>query len=593
MLLTTSLLFWLVQAAVGDHRHAPSQQPLISTPLSIDVTFMPIISPNEPAVLNISVTLYRPNLAANASLVELYLAFGNVPCQYYNGTNPITAIDDDGVLELLISDDEEYALRRWLTARPTSGTVNISMTALPRHIDITTPIGPRVDLREIDGGLQGSGFSVVPWPPNLPEIEHDLNFCWDLSHSPPNTNFASSLGEDLCHRFLDRAQAKQGMQSTVFAVGSTLHRYPPVEQSPELSQFGLFYFGNTSDIPFDIEKLGDYINALFINMNAFFDVPNSRPCRVFLRPSLRGYGGAGFLSAFMLEYYPNMNVEQWELEWLLAHEVTHNWPLMDSSPGQPTQADNTWYNEGIATYYQMLLPHRFGHTTKEELVKQMNMNLQAYFTNPAIDLSNEEAAERMWTDPAAQRLPYHRGLVYFLRMGFFVSQASGGFVGIDDAVLELLEARRRGEPFGLDAWISLVGGALGDVAEAWREYNTMAVGGYLGLPPAALSYLGLRVVSVMQERLDLGFDPSSLNSRVIAGVITGSRAHDAGLREGDVLVENQAMYWQVADDISRNMTLKLKRDGQDFELTYWPRSRETVPSLQVEEAGHVHAWSDL
>ncbi|KAK1810904.1 hypothetical protein LTR12_014746 [Friedmanniomyces endolithicus] len=592
MLLKASLLL-LISQAVSDSTRAgvqQNQQPMKPTLPSIEVTLTPVFdaTASSSAVLDISLSFSPPNLPANTSLVELPLAIGNVPCQAYNGTKSILAVDDDGILDLTIVDDEQHSLRRWLTSRPTVGAVRLSMTALPREIEITTPLGPRIDLREIDGGLLGSASSMVPLPATPPHQSYDITVCWDLSKSRANTTYASSLGEDLCIEILDKRQAIQALQSSVFAVGPTLHRYPPSSQSPEMSQFGLFYFGTAADIPIDVIKLADYIQSLFINMCGFFHDSDTRPYRVFLRPSLRGFGGQGFLSSFMLEYFPSAEVEQWELEWLLAHEATHNWPLMDSTPGQVTGADNTWYNEGIATYYQLFLPYRLGKTTRAEFVRQLNMNLQAYFTNPTINMSNKEVAEQTWQNSAAQRLPYHRGLLYFLRLEYLMRQSSGGKLGIRSPVLQLLERKRKGEAFDLSCWISLVGAAIGNVTVAQEEYREMAAGGFLSFPPSALSHFDLSVVATDQERLELGFDTASLNSRVISGTIPGSRADEAGIQDGDAIVQTRSMYWQVADDISRNMRMRLMRDGVVFDVSYWPRSKETVPSLQVVDVGMVH-----
>ncbi len=590
MLLKASLLLF-ISPAVSDSIRAgiqQTQQPLMPSLPSIQVVLTPVLDATAslPAVLKISLSFSPPNLPANASLVELYIAIGNVPCQAYNETNPILAVDDDGILDLTIAVGEEHNLRRWLTSRPTVGAVKLFMTALPREIDITTPIGPRVDLREIDGGLLGSASSMVPLPATTPpHHSYKITVCWNLSKSHSNTSYASSLGEDLCTEIADKAQAIQALQSSIFAVGPTLHRYPPSSQSPEMSQFGLFYFGDRVDVPFDVIKLADYIQALFINMCGYFHDSDTRPYRVFLRPSLRGFGGQGFLSSFMLEYFPNVEVEQWELEWLLAHEATHNWPLMDSTPGQVTGADNTWYNEGIATYYQLFLPYQFGKTTKVEFVKQLNMNLQAYFTNPTINMSNEEVAEQTWQNSAAQRLPYHRGLLYFLRLEYLLQQSSGGKLGIRSPVLQLLERKRRGEAFDLSCWISLVGAAIGNITVAKEQYQDMAAGGCLSLPSTALFHFDLRVIHTAQERLELGFDTASLNSRVISGTVPGSRAEGAGIRDGDAIVQTRSMYWQVADNIARNMSMWLMRDDVEFDVSYWPRSREKVPSLQVVDGG--------
>ncbi|KAK1061948.1 hypothetical protein LTR74_010612 [Friedmanniomyces endolithicus] len=591
MLLKASLLLF-ISPAVSDSIRAgiqQTQQPLMPSLPSIQVVLTPVLDATAslPAVLDISLSFSSPNLPANTSLVELPLAIGNVPCQAYNGSNPILAVDDDGILDLTIADDGQHNLRRWLTSRPTVGAVRLSMTAIPREIDITTPIGPRIDLREIDGGLLGSASSMVPLPATPPHESYDITVCWDLSKSRANTTYASSLGEDLCTEIVDKPQAIQALQSSIFAVGPTLHRYPPSTQSPEMSQFGLFYFGDRVDVPFDVVKLADYVQALFINMCGFFHDSDTRPYRVFLRASLRGFGGQGFLSSFMLEYFPSAEVEQWELEWLLAHEATHNWPLMDSTPGQATGADNTWYNEGIATYYQLFLPYRLGKTTPAEFVRQLNMNLQAYFTNPTINMSNEEVAEQTWQNSAAQRLPYHRGLLYFLRLEYHMWQSSGGKLGIRSPVLQLLERKRKGEAFDLSCWISLVGAAIDNPAVAQEQYRDMAAGGFLSLPPSALSHFDLSVVSTAQERLELGFDTASLNSRVISGTVPGSRAEEAGIKDGDAIVQTKSMYWQVADDISQNMRMRLMRDGVTFDVSYWPRSREKVPSVQVVDAGSV------
>ncbi|KAK0806031.1 hypothetical protein LTR02_003254 [Friedmanniomyces endolithicus] len=590
MLLKASLLL-VISQAVSDSVQAGVrrlQQPLMPALSSIEVTLTPDFNATAslPAVLDISLSFSPPDLPVNASLVELPFAIGNVPCQTYDGTNPMFAVDDDGILDLTIADDRQHNLRRWLTSRPTVGAVRLSMIAVPRKIDITTPIGPRIDLREIDGGLLGSASSMVPLPATPPHHSYEITVCWDLSKSPANASYASSLGEDLCTEIADRSQAIQALQSSIFAVGPTLHRYPPSSQSPEKSQFGLFYFGTTADDPFDVIKLADYIQALFINMCGFFHDSDTRPYRVFLRPSLRGFGGQGFLNSFMLEYFPNVEVEQWELEWLLAHEATHNWPLMDSNPGQVTGADNTWYNEGIATYYQLFLPYRFGKTTKVEFVKQLNMNLQAYFTNPTIIMSNEEVAEQTWQNSAAQRLPYHRGLLYFLHLEDLMRQSSGGKLGIRSPVQQLLERKRKEEAFDLSCWISLVGTAIGNITVAKEQYRDMAAGGFLNLPSSTLSHFDLRVVATAQERLELGFDTASLNSRVISGIVLGSRADEAGIKDGDAIVQTKSI-WQVADDISRNMRMRLMRDGVAYDVSYWPRSREKVPSVQVVDAGLV------
>ncbi|KAK3674351.1 hypothetical protein LTR78_005820 [Recurvomyces mirabilis] len=561
------------------------QTALMGTP-AISITFTPVLDGTQTPRLNVALLLHTPVTSPNNFLIELPIAIGNVPTQAYNTTNPILAEDDLGNLELMFKDDPERQLRRWHATRPITGNVRLAFVAIPRVVDNDTPIGPRLDLRAFGNGLLGAGLSVLPLPPDV-DSTYRIGLCWDLSHTARKTIFASSFGENDCEELNDKLQA---LQMLVFAVGNSLQRHPAKSTSPD---FALFYFRQSGHIvPFDVPTLSHYIRSLHTHFSAFFTPSIREPYHVFLRPSPRAFGGAGFKRGFMLEYHEKVDVTTLELQDLLAHEIVHNWPIMDFSQNESlsaidAKAENTWFNEGIATYYATFLPFRLGLESREDFVAKVNRALQAYYTSPARHLSNVEAAKVMWANADAQRLPYFRSTVYFIRLAYLLHEeraVSGRGATLDGLVRKLLDRRRHGLQHDLTIWQSLVSHELG-AGIAQQEYAAMTSGGPDMLVPQArsLEYVDLQLGAKQQEELQLGFATSSFNSHIITDLLPDSRAQEARIREGDQIVEAKTMYWQVADDLGRNMTLLLRHTGHAdvFNISYWPRAKQKLQSWQV------------
>jgi len=540
---------------------------------SLKLTLKPIFdaSTGEAEAINIQLSFQSPEVAANHTLVELPLRFGNVPSQQY-GPGAIPASDPLGDLPLLLKTDESNNLQRWLSTKATEGDVELAFTAIPRHVDVNTPIGSRVDLRKQHDGLLGVGLSMLPFPPTADE-KYDIQIAWDLSSAPAGTSVASSLGEETLIR---REGSLQDLQLSLFTVGP-LKRYPP--NATDSSDFGIFYCD--PEPPFNIPELASYIQTTYSKISTFFGDEVRQPYRIFLRSSPRAVGGAGFINSFMLEYHHGQAVSQIETQDVLTHEIVHNWPLLDSQEKSRgfTGADVTWYNEGIATYYQAHLPYRFNISSRAELLRVLNSHAQAYYTNPTVNYSNEEAAEKARQDPNAQRLPYHRGEMYLTLVDCQPRPRSRGKQSIDGLVFELLQRRRTGQEPKLDSWLELVDAELG--LSAIEDYKVMASGSLIVPPADCLTHLGLELFRHDQELFKLGFDSSpSFNRRKITGLLPGSRAEGAGIREGDEMVGAHTLHWQVTDDIERNMTLRLRRDGEVFDISYWPRSWRKVQSWQ-------------
>ena len=78
------------------------------------------------------------------------------------------------------------------------------------------------------------------------------------------------------------------------------------------------------------------------------------------------------------------------------------------------------------------------------------------------------------------------------------------------------------------------------------------------------------------RRFELGFDPKSLvgDIKTVRGLLSGSEAAKAGLRDGDAVTYAAALD-SIQGEPKRTFTLQVTRDGKTFPITYLPRGEET------------------
>ncbi|CZR55587.1 uncharacterized protein PAC_05475 [Phialocephala subalpina] len=504
------------------------------------------------------------------------LEMGHVPTTNYSTSNPITAYDSFGSLELYYQDDDRLR-RTWYPFRSTSGTINLIFTAYPRQIVPTTRPGPRFDLREDQGGLIGSGVSFIPELAFIPtETEMEISVSWDLSHCPPDTKAVWTYSEDITSHTIGNIDT---LSKAVFTVGPLQGTSTNITLiSNHTESFGIYCFGTP---PFSLQDLFERLTPLFQQMASFFS-DESGGYKIFLRRSTtRSYGGTAFHRSFVFEWSDDM-VEMIALNLdaafeLLAHEMVHNWPKLDKcSIDDPCGANRTWYMEGIAVYYAVVLPYRFGLYDTKRFLEVVNGNAQAFYTSPLLKRSNAEVSDLGWSTFHGQRVPYFRGFMFFVLLDGWIKKASGGKRTVDDIVLEMLRRERNGLSYGPDEFVSLLRGELGE--ESVRKYEAMSDGEPFFDREDGV-YLALNFTRSDAPQYELGFNESSISEHKIIGLITGSRAAEAGLKEGDEIIDGSLYGW-TADSSDRKMKLKLRKEGEVVDIEYSPRTKYLVESWQ-------------
>ena len=191
---------------------------------------------------------------------------------------------------------------------------------------------------------------------------------------------------------------------------------------------------------------------------------------------------------------------------------------------------------------------------------------------------------RFWADTRIRTLPYDRGMLYFATVDHAVRTKSDGRRSLDDLMLAMLEKQKGGAKTSNADWEELLRAELGDEAvTAFRAF----LGGARPLPPSDAFGPCFRRTTRPLRQYELGFDTAVLAepTRVVRGLVAGSAAAQAGLRDGDRIVDPVPQ-----DGIQGNQTefieLKIRRDGKIFPIRYLPRG-ETVQAYQWERVSGV------
>jgi hypothetical protein len=525
-------------------------------PPAFDLLLRPQVAAGGVTGLDVEMRIEEPAVPAGEPLLRMPTLIVSIPGARIEG-DAIHARDDAGELALTIEDEPPLPhgnFRRWRAVRATAGDVRINYRALPREVSAATRPGPLYDLRAENDGLNGAGINFLA----LPETTHPyrIRLRWDLSAFDPGAIGVWSLGEGE----VETIAPMQRVAFSYYAAGP-MHRFP----AEGGDGFSMYWFG---DPPFDPAAIAAQIRRMYAEAADYFEDADSS-YRIFVRkqPYASG-GGTALAQSFMFGWHEGEPPTPDNLRGLLAHEITHNWPAMQGEHGE-----TSWYSEGAAEFYSILFLYRAGLYTTGEFQEAINDRASGYYSNALQRLSNREAAERFWSDGSAQRVPYGRGFMYLVAVDTAIRAQSGGKRRLGDIVRELRRRQLREEPYGVDQWLELLTTEIGPVAR--QEYEAMVAGKFLVPPPASFAPC-FRPEKRMERVFELGFDArvAGRPPARITGLVAGSAAERAGLREGDELAEPVFVGSRLVSQPYAMVTLKVLRDGAPAEITFLPRGPE-------------------
>lgn len=292
-------------------------------------------------------------------------------------------------------------------------------------------------------------------------------------------------------------------------------------------------------------------------------------------PGAYSIGGTGLGDAFSVFVSPNMRLET-ALP-LVAHEMMHSWiPARIGQLHHETEAADYWLSEGFTNWATWRTLVRGGHWTPQDFTAAFNKSLAGYDASPVRNAPAGEAAKGFWARRDYQDLPYDKGMLVATWLDHEVRVRTNGDRDLDDILAAMqVAAASTPDARATDLLFAALDSEAGWDARAPVEALTIS-GETVSLPEGVHAPCG-RVETVDLLSWDRGFDFAATSAAgwIIQGVRGGSRAHEAGLRNGMQLTS-----WSETSDDHQNpaeKTARVSLAGEDVPLTWLPAARAATP----------------
>jgi hypothetical protein len=551
---------------------------------SLGITLAPVATPADPARIGtVDVTLRFDRIAAKPGdpLLSLALVTSNVDT-VATTISGLSVRDAQGSLHLKVRDIDlpETSMRdavgggptrQWLTDRVPRGPVTVRY-GVPAAATIP-PRGPAPPLSFIadGGGVSAAGHIFLLLPPE--NVKYRTTYSWNFDRAPMGSRGISSLGEGTVTspEPLDRTQLQMS-----FFMGGRVNTFP--SRVPPAGFFGAWQ----GDPEFDAGAVLAWAGKLYDHYARLFGQTKSPPYGVFLRYNpINAGGGVGLYRSFVTTFGKGKGSDVGKIRVTLAHEMFHTFQPFIT---EPSGLESSWFGEGLATFYQARLPFRFGMLSPDAFLSDVNWTAARYYTSAMATVPNSEVPRRFWADTRVRTLPYDRGMLYFVMIDDAVRKSSGGKKSLDDLLLEMLAREKSGKALGNADWESVLSKYLG--AKAVTDFRAF-LGGAMPLPASDAFGPCFRRTTRKLRRYELGFatDVLAQPKRIVRGLVPGSAAALAGLRDGDKIIDPVPQDG-IQGEQDEMIKLRVRRGGQAVAITYLPRG-ETVDAYQWERVGSI------
>lgn len=297
---------------------------------------------------------------------------------------------------------------------------------------------------------------------------------------------------------------------------------------------------------FHPDQLADVVAKIVETERDFFDdhsdpwfLVTLSPIRVD-SPQAFSLGGTALTNAFALFCSNNLNVlpedpRSQEAYSLLAHEYFHNWngikiPTAGDDPG------TYWFSEGFTNYYTRRMLIRAGYMNDENYAQALSRALRNYDSNPMKGERNERIQEGFWSDRQVQELPYQRGDMLAVVLDQHIRTKTNGEKSLDDFMRELF--RTPLDPNKVDSEVLFERLKSWVEPEMLRHVEMVVRDGAAVELPSHLVEPNLKMVSGEMREFDPNIDiEKTRKEKKLAGIVEGSEAYKAGLRNGQQLLK--------------------------------------------------------
>ena len=292
---------------------------------------------------------------------------------------------------------------------------------------------------------------------------------------------------------------------------------------------------------------------------------------------------------------------------IAAHEFFHAWNVKRIRPQSLEPVDYTkeqysralWFAEGVTSTYGSFALERSGILSKEKWYADLAQQICELESRSARKWQSvEESSLDTWFDKYdAYNFPdrsisyYNKGQIVGDLLDFAIRDATENHKSLDDVLRSLNESARQGkfydESAGIRAVVEQISG------KSFEEFFRRYVSGTDEIPyDEMLAPAGLTLRTEVKRTADLGFYARRSDAGIVAMEVTpDGPAQQAGLRVGDVLLEAngatipaRVSAWARERSPGETIRLKIRREGQEMEITLAAASREETHCTVAEVA---------
>ena len=428
--------------------------------------------------------------------------------------------------------------------------------------------------------LRGAGFRPIiqqtyfhwlgsAWVrPGLEEAE-PLAFLLEWKNLPPDWTISNTFGVNL--RLQKFTTTLRAFSSSVFVGGD--FRLRSVKVQEHLVQIALRGTWQFTD-----EEFASLVGKIFTLVRGFwndFDYPNYLITLLPLAAPASGAANSGTGLNDSFATFATSNAVLNDLQYLLAHELFHNWNprRLGRIPNPPELL--YWFTEGVTDYYAFRLLWRGGLITLDDYLAKYNEVLRNYYTSPLRQESNERLAREFFSNAELSRLAYWRGRLLAGNWDALIRANSNGKYSLDDVMHELVNNTEL-KPETIAAAVRRF--ANEDVLP---ELKRVIDGGEMIVPRSNLFGVCAERTMIEVGAYELGFDLDALQANMqIRNVLPNSAAYRAGLRDGQTVTKRPAFQ---TGDASKEIELTVKEAGKEKPIRFFPsrNDKTSVPQFKL------------
>lgn len=510
---------------------------------TVHLTLRPHCTDHVIQALQTTVVIDNANYDKDELFDFMPLSLVNCQCTAYDPTIMV-ASDASGLVEIVaVQDIGPFGPQReYRFNRAVHGKLVLSYeAAVPRHDPFAR--NPGFALARHDHGITGAGLTFLL----LPEGEHVYTVDFDLTELDGD---ATAIAGRLKGGFTGTYTAEY-LKNIYYAMGD-LHEYR--KDGSKLHIFTLDDNGTFFDDLANVAQVYyDYISAFFRDTSDAYNI--------ILYPSRRAkLTGTALFGVCYLGLGNNLIHSITEIENVLAHELTHNWCYL-----QGDEMMNNLFTEGTAEFYSCYMQYHTGQTDLDGYVAAVNTKLRGCYSHPlARTESYETIYHKSWSHAFCQRIPYIKGVMMFLQLDALIRRCSDKRQSLDDLVRQVATAASTGTPLTYEAFQQLANQMTDGKAQAVLDAAKAP-----GLAPLPHDFFGdgYELVRTTIPLACEGYDPTvRFTDSIIRGLIPGSNAERAGLRNGDKILQ------MIADDGDTSLIpvqITVERNGKTLDFTYY------------------------